>query len=54
MIPAQQLVAHFLDLYGHETAHLTRDQQMDLALQLAQEFNRVAGEILAERMAEGS
>lgn len=52
MIPDQILADHILELYGHETAHLDRERQIEIALECARKFNDTVSELLAERDAE--
>lgn len=52
MIPEQILADHILDLYGHETAHLDRERQIEIGLECARKFNETVSELLAERDAE--
>lgn len=54
MIPHQELAGYILALYGHETAHLDRDEQIGIALDLARRFNNTAAELLTERDEEKS
>jgi hypothetical protein len=49
MIPPEHLVSYIEELYGHETAHLDCEEQIDIALQLARAFNNIASELLKER-----
>jgi hypothetical protein len=49
VIPHEGLVAHMLEVYGHETAHLDRELQRSIAIEIALSFSDIANEILAER-----
>jgi hypothetical protein len=48
MLLSEELHSNF----GHETAHLSRDEQIRMAIYVANSFNNVAAELIQEREEE--